>query len=304
MDVSGTADGVGLYSDFQYGTIFWHPDTDVHMVRAEILDKWNELEREIGPLGYPTSDESATADGIGHFNDFQYGTIYWSPESGAHAVHGEILGKWSELERETGPLGYPTLDEAPTEDGVGHFNDFQHGSIYWHPDLGMYAVYGDIFVKWYELGRETGPLGYPTMDISGTADGVGLHNDFQYGSIFSHPDIGTYAVHGKIYEKWYELEREIGPLGYPTSDEASTADGAAHFNDFQFGTIYSHPDIGTYAVYRQILEKWNELGRETSCLGYPVSDQEESSEDWVFQSRFERGIIKWSPEQGAVETCD
>ena len=51
-------------------------------------------------------------------------------------VKGAIRDKWAELGWERSFLGYPTTDEWPTPDGVGRFNDFQGGSIRWHPDTG------------------------------------------------------------------------------------------------------------------------------------------------------------------------
>ena len=165
---------------------------------SEIDQKYLSLGGAESPLGEPLESEQSTPDGKGLFREYQNGLIYWDPDTGAHEVHGEIFVKWNELGRETGLLGYPTSDESGTADGVGLHNDFQFGSIYWHPDFGIYAVHGEIFVKWNELERETGPLGYPTMDVSGTADGVGLYSDFQYGSIFSHPDTSVHAVYGKI----------------------------------------------------------------------------------------------------------
>ena len=41
-------------------------------------------------LGYPTTNEQTTTDGIGRYNHFQKGSIYWSPTTGAHEVFGLI----------------------------------------------------------------------------------------------------------------------------------------------------------------------------------------------------------------------
>ena len=162
----------------------------------------------------------------------------------------------------------------------------------------------EIDQKYLSLGGAESPLGEAVESEQGTPDGNGLFREYQNGLIYSHPDIGTVVMYRDILDKWNELGRESSPLGYPTSNDSVSSDEAGHFNEFQGGAIYSHPDIGTVVMYRDIFDKWNELGRETSCLGYPVSDQEESGEEGVFQSRFEHGIIKWSAEQGAVETCD
>ena len=41
--------------------------------------------------------------------------------------------QWAELGWERGFLGYPVSDELPTTDGVGRYNQFQHGLIYRTP---------------------------------------------------------------------------------------------------------------------------------------------------------------------------
>ncbi|HYO52734.1 LGFP repeat-containing protein, partial [Archangium sp.] len=45
--------------------------------------------------------------------------------------------------------------------GVGAFNHFEGGSIYWKNGLGVAAVFGAIRDKWASLGYERSSLGYP-----------------------------------------------------------------------------------------------------------------------------------------------
>jgi len=103
---------------------------------SAIDEKYNELGGSAGFLGKPTTEELTCPDGVGHFRHYEHGSIYWHPNTGAHEVHGAIRAKWSELKWERGFLGYPTIDETATPDGVGRFNHFQGGSIYWHPKNG------------------------------------------------------------------------------------------------------------------------------------------------------------------------
>lgn len=193
-----------------------------YQVYGAIGEKWRQLEAEAGPLGAPRSDERDAARG-GRYNEFQYGFIYWHPDTGAHAVYGAIGEKWNQIGREGG-FGYPIIDEQPAKDG-GRFNDFENGgSIYWHPKTGAHPVYGVIRAKWHELGREAGALGYPVSDESAAFNG-GRFSNFQFGMIYWHPRFGGHAVYGRIGEKWIELGRERGVCGYPTSDEYDFDDG-------------------------------------------------------------------------------
>lgn len=219
-------------------------------IRGPIAVKWSELGAEQSFLGQPLTDEMAAPDGVGRFNQFQGGGIYWTPDTSAHEVHGAIRNKWAELGWERGFLGYPLIDETATPDAVGRYNHFQGGSIYWHPDASAHEVHGAIRDKWAELGWERGFLGYPLIDETATPDGVGRFNHFQGGSIYWHPDTGAHEVHGAIRDKWEELGWERSALGYPTTDERPMPDGVGRFSDFQGGSIHWHPDTGAEVVPR------------------------------------------------------
>jgi hypothetical protein len=96
-----------------------------------IDDKYTELGGAGGFLGSPVIDETPTPDAIGAYRQFDNGFIYWSPETGAHEIHGGIFDRWAELGWEAGALGYPLTDETSTQDGAATFNQFQQGFIYW-----------------------------------------------------------------------------------------------------------------------------------------------------------------------------
>jgi uncharacterized protein with LGFP repeats len=90
-------------------------------------------------LLYPATDETGTPDGVGRFNHFQGGSIYWTPQTGPHEVHGGIRAVWSSMGWETGRLGYPTSDEYTSSPGFRR-SDFQHGSITWNLATGQWTV--------------------------------------------------------------------------------------------------------------------------------------------------------------------
>ena len=66
----------GSFQQFDGGVIVH--STDSFVVWGKIRDKWNELGGSQGKLGYPTSDETDTADG-GKQTTFQHGVISWKP---------------------------------------------------------------------------------------------------------------------------------------------------------------------------------------------------------------------------------
>jgi hypothetical protein len=122
----------------------------------------NAKAAELGWAGAPFADVDAA--GAGFVRRFANADIYFSPQTGAHEVHGAIREKYDTLGGAASPLGLPVTDETGTPDGEGRFNHFQGGSIYWTARNGAAMVRGAIRHAWAAQGWETGPLGYPVQD--------------------------------------------------------------------------------------------------------------------------------------------
>jgi hypothetical protein len=60
---------------------------------------------------------------------------YWTPQTGAHEVHGAIRDLWASMGWEQSWLGYPISDEQDAPGG-GRISYFQGGSISWTPQGG------------------------------------------------------------------------------------------------------------------------------------------------------------------------
>lgn len=90
-------------------------------VHGAIREKYLALGAEASILGYPVTDETGTPDGVGRFNHFQGGSIYWTPGTYAHEVHGLIRERWASQGWERNPqLGYPITDELSPDPRIGH----------------------------------------------------------------------------------------------------------------------------------------------------------------------------------------
>jgi hypothetical protein len=193
--------------------------------------RYNALGGARGFLGAAKIPVTVCPDGVGYFRHYKGGSIYWSPGTGAHEVHGLIRAKWAAMGWERSFLGYPRTDEKTGQDPKqeGRYNHFQRGSIYWHPQTGAHEVHGAILAKYRELGAEASLLGYPTTDETATPDKVGRFNHFQRGSIYWTPSTWAHEVHGLIRQFWAQHGWERNPeLGYPLTDELVPHRGIGH----------------------------------------------------------------------------
>ena len=288
-------------SHYEHGAIYAKNGIYVVEVHGDIWSKYSALGAEKSFLGYPTSSEITAPDEIGRYNLFQGGSIYWTPKTGAHEVHGDIWSKYFSLGAEKSFLGYPITDEITTPDKIGRYNHFQGGSIYWTPKTGAYEVHGVIQDKWKSLGWEKSFLGYPITDEITTPDKIGRYNHFQGGSIYWTPKTGAYEVHGAIQDKWKSLGWEKSFLGYPITDEITTPDKIGRYNHFQGGSIYWTPKTGAHEIHGAILDLWKSLGWEKSNLCYPITDELNLSDGKGKYSRFQGGEIHWYPDTGAYQ---
>lgn len=130
-------------------------------VIGAIRDKWMSLGGSQSFLGEPLTDELVCPDGVGRFNHFQGGSIYWTPNTGAHFVIGLIRDAWASQGWETGSLGYPRTDELVTEGtaGQGRHSIFEGGEIYWTPADG-------VNVKVYETNIDIWFSGFRCLNES------------------------------------------------------------------------------------------------------------------------------------------
>jgi uncharacterized protein with LGFP repeats/glucose/arabinose dehydrogenase len=196
-DEMTTPDTIGRYNEFPMwpgkleSSIYYTVNTGAHAVFGRIRMKWKALGAEAGELGYPTTDERVTPDGIGRFNHFsKNASIYYTVETDARAIWGRIRVRWEALGWEAGPLGYPTMEEATTPDGIGRYVHFtKAGSVYWTMQTDAHAVYGAIRKRWEALGWEAGYLRYPTTDEFSVTGG--RQNNFQGGYVFWNASNGA-----------------------------------------------------------------------------------------------------------------
>jgi uncharacterized protein with LGFP repeats len=91
-----------------------------------IFARWESMGGMNSPLGRPTSLEASGENGA-RYVTFERGAVYWSPQSGAEPVTGEIYRAWGTLGFERGALGLPTSSEI--HEPLWIVQNFQHGTL-------------------------------------------------------------------------------------------------------------------------------------------------------------------------------
>lgn len=155
--------------------------------------------------------------------------------------------------------------------------------------------------KYWSLGGTSGFLGAATTGIQTCPDAVGKYQHFVGGSIYYHPNIGAFEVHGAIRARWSGMGWEKSLLGYPLTDESKTPDNIGRYNHFQGGSVYWSPNTGAFEVHGAIRAKYAQLGWEKSFLGYPITNETTTPDGFGRYNHFQGGSIYWHPNTGAFE---
>jgi len=162
---------------------------------AAIDAAWDAAGGDNSSLGAREGDVYAAGTGFGQ--NFSGGAIFFTPDSGAHIMHGAILEKYRALGGpESSDLGFPVIDEGPGRiDGDSRNSIFSAPDqpvIFWTADTGAWVVRGAINAAWDALGGSSGTLGVPTADQ--TSDGNVLTQTFSGGKISFDTDTRTFTT--------------------------------------------------------------------------------------------------------------
>lgn len=273
-----------------------------------------------GPMGPPDGGVYLVGGGFGQ--NYAGGKIFFTPDTGAHAMGGAILQKYESL---GGPadsdLGFPTIDEGPGKAPNSRNTTFSATDkpvIFWTPDTGARVVRGAINAAWDKLGGSAGVLGVPTEDEVFKGDLVS--QKFSGGELtwnrstkefttvppelagqlagLTVPDDATTAINAARRAAGGPL----GPLGARQGQQYSIApDGAGQ--DFAGGKIYYSPATGANVVTGQVLKKYDSVGGPQSDLGLPTSNETDgglkTGSRVVTFSAKDKPVIFWTPDYGA-----
>jgi uncharacterized protein with LGFP repeats len=129
----------------------------------------------LGPLGAKEGTQYDIGDdGVGQ--NFTGGKIFYTPQTGANVVTGQVLEKYESVGGPEGDLGFPTNSEADGGFGsnsrISTFAAEDKPVIFWTPDHGAVIVRGAMNAGWSKLDGAKGPLGVPVADQTENGDVV------------------------------------------------------------------------------------------------------------------------------------
>jgi LGFP repeat len=116
----------GWIQRFQKGCIVDSDTTSTTVVHNYAWQGWQEVGREGGVLGFPTSDRAAISRG--YTQAFQRGGLWGLAGARAYAVHGTVLAAWRAAGGPAGSYGFPTAHVVDNGDGTGT-GRFEGGTI-------------------------------------------------------------------------------------------------------------------------------------------------------------------------------
>ena len=174
----------------QTGDIFSHGSIFGIVIATQAIEA---KAQSLGALAGASVGDVQTVSG-GYMGRYAGCDIYYSSQTGAHEVHGDIRAKYNALGGANTGLGLPVTDETGTPDGIGRYNHFQRGSIYWTPNTGPMMVHGAVRDLWASQGWERGPMGYPVLDAHRKAITDPVHNPSPEWSVFENGALYSLAA--------------------------------------------------------------------------------------------------------------
>ncbi len=318
LGVAVTATAAALVSPHAFAS----PESDA---ANAITQAWEAAGAADSPVG--GRDGEVYEVGSGYGQKFTEGQIFYTPDTGAHLIYGDILNKYQSL---GGPgesdLGFPTIDEVAGLVGpnsrVSTFSATDKPAIFWTGDTGAWVVRGAINTAWDKLGGSAGTLGVPIEDeryngdvVSQKFTGGELSWNTTTKTFSSDPSSLADGLTGleipadpttQINMAWRAAGGLGGPLGARQGAQSSIGDpgpqqGAEQ--GYAGGKIFYSPETGAHAVTGAILSKYESLGGPTGDLGFPIGTEADgglpNSRTGSFSAP-DKPVIFWTPDTGAI----
>ncbi|MEB8324632.1 hypothetical protein NGF75_01355 [Dietzia kunjamensis] len=123
--VDQTGAGPGAVGSDADGPIVVKIGEEEFLTNMAIYRRYDDAKETALALGAPVAPAEVLEGG--KKQDFADGAIYWSPQTGAQIVRGQILATYLDNGGPAGRLGWPVSDELVEDEVI--YSDFQRGQI-------------------------------------------------------------------------------------------------------------------------------------------------------------------------------
>ncbi len=298
----GTGDSCSAYGNrnfYNFFTSWFGSTTGAVQVGEPLAPQLSSLHTSSGGNGGslgPATDTALTyADG-GVGQEFANGWAYWHASTGAYSTYGNIGRSYIALAGPNGFLKYPVA--ALRSEFGGESMQYQNGSLYYSPTLGIHYALTSIDTLFRSSGGVGGPLGHPTNSTVTNSDGS-VEQSFAKGWIYQPKGGVPIIVSGAVGSAYSALGGPKGVLGLPTGPLRSEAGGNSQ--SFAKGTLYWSASTGTHYVLSALAGEFEKQGGVSGKLGFPAGDTVSYS-GGVLGQKFENGWLYWSSAKGFVQT--
>lgn len=230
------------------GAFMYHPSAGAAFeMHGAIHARYRKM-RNRDELGHLVTDEEVATDSRGRKSLFSRGGIYWSSDTGAHEVLGQLYLDY-EAQGESRAWGFPVA--GPKSVPGGTELRLQRARMY-HRDgaPSAHEVHGAILNRFLATGG-VGTWGFPITNetplLSGSRE-IGRSSEFERCTFYWSSRTGAHEVHGDIHRKYLDLGGPAGELGLPTTDEEGFSGG--RMSGFQNGTLCWYGSFASIVVAR------------------------------------------------------
>lgn len=208
-----------VYQAYVGGAAGWTADLGGWVVTGPIGDYWRSGDNPT-IYGDPVGGARRLWPGATQRN-FEHGIVFYSAETGAHGLHGEVLQAFLSTPNALDVLGLPTSEPELWVNG-STITRFQRGAIV-APLFGTaLAVYGGIGAR-YLVRADAERLGLPQSPEKDAADeagkAIGRVQVFERGTIWWSAQTGARIVAGVALTAYRAAGAAASPVGLPVAEE-------------------------------------------------------------------------------------
>ena len=287
-NVKTTANAGGRYQEFAGGMVVASGVTGTFKVYGNSLKRYKWTEGTDGPLGFPLGNlYRDTLSGL-QAQNFEGGTIYLDGTASTW-IPVELKARVDAAGGPKGTYGWPS--STPTVYGdSGYTQEFAKATLTWTEADGVRSVFGGVRKAWLAYGGSTGPLGWPTADMTRDAATGAAVQEFQGGTVYAlGSKLGWVADAFRAqYAKTGGLTGTYGwPKLGPVEDAAS---GGGTRQEFDKATLTRVGDGPVFSVFGGMYKAWV-LNGGTSGPGWPVTSLYKDAVTGLSAQDFQAGTV-------------